>query len=138
MIRSHAGLFRRSLVATTLLVAIALPAGAAVAARTVTVGAAANGKTLVLKKGDTLVLRLASNPTTGFGWWVVSKPKALKLLERTFVMSGKPPHPPGQGGTSVFRFSVRSGQGRLKLVYRRSWEKGTPPSHSFALSIRAN
>jgi len=138
LIRGHGRSLVLAIVATALIMAIALPVGVAVASRTVTVGAAANGKSLVLKKGDTLVVRLAANSTTGYGWWVVSKPKVLKLLKRTYVMSGKPPYPPGRGGTSVFRFSVRSGQGRLKLVYRRSWETGIASANTFQLKIRAS
>jgi inhibitor of cysteine peptidase len=114
---------------------MALPTGAA-AARTVTVGAAANGKSLVLKKGDTLVVRLAANPTTGYDWAIARKPTALKLVKRTYLAAS--PMRIGQGGTDVFRFSVRSGQGRLELVYRRSWEKGKAPLRTFLLKIRAS
>jgi inhibitor of cysteine peptidase len=134
-IRSHAGRFSWPLVATALLVAIAFPAAAA-AARTVTVGAAANGKSLELKPGDKLVVRLAANPTTGYDWAVAFKPKALQLVKRTYLAS--PPMRIGQGGTDVFRFSVRSGRGRLELVYRRSWEKGKEPLRTFLLRIRAS
>lgn len=136
MIQRDAGRFRWSLIATALLVAVVLPACAAAAARTVTVGAAANGKSLELKSGTTLVVRLAANPTTGYDWAVVSKPKALKLVKRTYLAA--PPMRIGQGGTDVFRFSVRSGRGRLKLVYRRSWEKGKAPLRTFLLGIRAS
>lgn len=136
MIRSRAGSLLLTIVAAALIVAIALPAGAAVVSRTVTVGSAANGKSLELKKGDTLVVRLAANPTTGYDWAIVSKPKALELVKSTFLV----PHSNavGQGGTDVFRFSVRSGQGRLELAYRRSWEKGIAPAHTFRLEIRAS
>jgi len=135
LIRSQAGRFRRPLVATAVLVAIALPAAAA-AARTLTLGAAANGKSLELNPGDTLIVRLAANPTTGYDWALVSKPKVLKLVKRTYLAA--PPMRIGQGGTDVFRFSVRSGQGRLELAYRRSWEKGQAPLRTFLLRIRAS
>ena len=135
LIRNHAGRLRRPLVATALLVAIALPAGAGAAARTVTVGAAANGKSLELKPGTTLIIRLTANPSTGYDLVVASKPKVLTLIKRTYLAA--PPMRIGQGGTDVFRFSVRSGRGRLKLVYRRSWEKGKAPLRAFLLGIRA-
>jgi inhibitor of cysteine peptidase len=135
-IRSHAGRFGRPLVVIALLVAASLPAGTAAAARTVKVGAAANGKSLELKPGDTLAVRLAANPTTGYDWAVACKPKALELVKRTYLAS--PPLRIGQGGTDVFRFSVRSGRGRLELVYRRSWEKAKAPLRTFLLGIRAS
>jgi inhibitor of cysteine peptidase len=135
LFRSRTGCFYWPLVALALLVAIALPT-VAEAARTVIVRAGANGKSLALKPGDTLVVRLAANPSTGYDWAFVSRPKALKLVKRTYLAA--PPVRVGQGGIDVFRFSVRSGQGRLKLVYRRSWEKGVPPLHTFLLKIRAS
>jgi inhibitor of cysteine peptidase len=135
VIRSQRRFLCRSLVVAALLAAFALPA-AAVTARTVTVGATANGKSLVLKRGDTLVVRLSANPTTGYDWAIDSRPNSLRLVKRTYL--GAPPQRPGQGGTDVFRFSVRSGKGKLKLIYRRAWEKGIPPIQSFALTIRAS
>lgn len=136
MIWSQRGILCRSLVVTVLVAVLALPAAAAVTARTVTVGAAANGKSLTLKKGDTLVVRLSANPSTGYDWAIGSKPNALRLVKRTYL--GAPPQRPGQGGTDIFRFSVRSGKGKLKLVYRRSWEKEIPPIRSFELTVHAS
>jgi inhibitor of cysteine peptidase len=112
----------------------ALGAGTAAAARVVSVGASANGKSFELKRGDTLVVRLDANPTTGYDWAIVGKPKCLRLVGRSFV--APPPGLVGAGGTDVFRFSVKKGRGKLQLVYRRSWEKGIPPLRSFALTIR--
>jgi inhibitor of cysteine peptidase len=124
----------RRLFVFALIAVFALGAGTAAAARVVSVGTSANGKSLELKRGDTLVVRLDANPTTGYDWAIVGKPKCLRLVGRSFV--APPPGLVGAGGKDVFRFSAKKGRGKLQLVYRRSWEKGKPPLRSFALTIR--
>ena len=133
MFRSRTGCFYWPLVALALLVAIALPT-VAEAARTVIVRAGANGKSLALKPGDTLVVRLAANPSTGYDWAFVSRPKALRLIKSTYVTS--PPGRVGQGGTFSFRLRAVTGRGTLKLAYRRPWEKGKAPAQSFSIKVR--
>ncbi len=109
-----------------ILVVLGLGAGAALAGRTVTVGAAANGTSLGLKRGDTLVVRLAGNMSTGYRWDVASRPTSLRKLGSSYETRKSTPPMPGQGGTFVFRFAARPGQGTLRLVYHRPWEKRAP------------
>ncbi len=103
-------------------------------AATITVGAAANGTTVRLRAADTLVVRLAGNPTTGYRWSVKRAPAPLHLVGSTYKPS--PPGRLGQGGTYVFRFRAKSGSGKLELVYRRPWEKRKPPLRTFSLTVR--
>jgi len=123
---------RWAALAVVALVALALGVGVAMAARTVTVYAHANGKTINLKPGDKLVVRLAGNETTGYRWGIKSRPAALKLVSAKYVPS--PPGRVGEGGVKTFRFVARSGSGDLKLVYKRSWEK-KKPLKTFTLHI---
>jgi inhibitor of cysteine peptidase len=102
---------------------------------TITVGQAANGKTIHPRAGDTLIVRLPGNPTTGYRWSVSRTPAPLRLLASSYVPS--PPKRLGQGGTFVFRFRVRAGHGTLTLVYRRPWEKSKPPLRSYSLLVRS-
>jgi predicted secreted protein len=104
-------------------------------ASTVTVGAKANGTTVVLRAGQTLVVRLAGNPTTGYRWFAAHVPSALHLASAKYV--APPPGRLGQGGTYVFRFTVRTGNGSLRLEYRRAFEKVKPAIRTFTLAIRA-
>ncbi len=130
-------LFGMGVVTVSAVLAGALWPGAVAEARTtstITVGAAANGKTVRLYPADTLVVRLSGNPTTGYRWSVAQAPKPLRLVGTTYRPA--PPGRLGQGGTFVFRFRAKSGSGVLRLVYRRPWEQRKPPLRTFSLTVR--
>lgn len=94
-----------------------------------------DGSEVTLGVGDVVVLSLAENPTTGFRWDFAAKPEpACMLVKSTFEPATGSP---GKGGTHHWRFqAVRPGSGKIELEYRRRWEKGTPPSQTFKLSVR--
>jgi inhibitor of cysteine peptidase len=117
------------------LVGLALGAGGALAGRTVTVGASADGTSLRLEQGDTLVVRLAGNMSTGYRWEIASRPSALRRLGSSYETRKSTPPMAGQGGTFVFRFAARTGHGALRLVYHRPWEKQAPPLKTFTLRV---
>ena len=79
-----------------------------------------------LKTGDTLVVRLDSNPSTGYSW-DVSQGKADVLLQKSRVFErGAPDSTPGTGGKDVWMFdAVKDGKQKLTFTYRRPWEKTT-------------
>jgi predicted secreted protein len=100
----------------------------------VVIGAAANGTTVALHRGDLLVVRLAGNPTTGYRWAPSHVPPSLRRVSASYV--APKPQRPGQGGTYVFRFRAVAGTGRLSLAYARSWEHAKPPLRSFVITVR--
>jgi predicted secreted protein len=108
--------------------------GFALAAIVVVVGAAANGTAVGLHRGDTLVVRLGGNPTTGYRWSPTHVPPPLRLVSSRYV--APTPQRLGQGGTYVFRFRTVAGTGRLSLAYARPWERAKPPLRSFVLTVR--
>ena len=80
-----------------------LPASAL--AREVVVTDANNGQEVTLQRGDTLVVRLASNPTTAYSWHTVLSPTSIVSLSRARYIPG--PCPAGNvgcGGIDEFRF----------------------------------
>ena len=102
----------------------------------VTVTGTDNGKTVALTPGDTLVVALESNPSTGYVWQVASVDTSL------LAQSGQPAfHPgerqmPGAPGQQLFKFTAqKSGSSALRLVYVRPWEKGAPPGKTYKLSV---
>ena len=123
----------RAILLSLLPLAAALALVPAAAAATITVGPSANGSTRELLSGDTLVVRLPGNPTTGYRWTVTARPSALRALGSTYLAPAK--GLPGQGGTYVFRFRARAGAGTLRLAYARSFEKGKPPIRTFRLAV---
>jgi len=105
----------------------------------VSVDSSNNGSQVELKKGQTLVFTLESNPTTGYQWEVIECEESVlqQKGEAEFKSSdtGNPPSS-GKGGTETFRFDVqKKGNGILKLVYHRSWEKEVEPLKTFTLQV---
>lgn len=102
---------------------------------TVNVGPAANGSQRRLHPGDVLVVRLPSNPSTGYSWKVRSGTRTvLVVASRTYL----PPKDErlGAPGKAVLRFrAVTAGKTVLRLAYVRSWEKGVVPARTFTLRV---
>lgn len=131
----------RWLVASALAIAVTMAAASTAGSRTcetIVVGPAANGAQRAVHRGDRLVVRLPSNPATGFAWTVETSARpVLVLTSRSFV-------PPPDGGrvgapgTSVLRFRVAAaGRRTLRLAYVRSWERGVAPADTFTLRVVA-
>jgi inhibitor of cysteine peptidase len=98
-----------------------------------------NGGTITLTKGETLILDLDSNPSTGYQWSVdeineqILKQKGEAVFSQP-TSAGEPLL--GAGGTETFHFEAAGkGQVTLKLNYRRSWEKDIEPEATFAIQI---
>jgi inhibitor of cysteine peptidase len=89
-----------------------------------------NGKDLWMDRGDLLVFRLPSNPSTGYSWSVAASKPGL-LLQQGEAACEIPKSAKGRvgaGGTEVWRFrAVRAGTLTLTFSYARVWEKGVPP-----------
>ena len=99
------------------------------------------GGDIQIKAGDTLEVRLSSNPSTGYMWYV--HPKSTALLRLTGQTQTKPPEPGagqpmmvGQPIVQIFSFqSKRKGDGILLLHYVRSWEKPVLGEVQFTLHV---
>jgi inhibitor of cysteine peptidase len=103
------------------------------------IGAGQNGGQVDTRKGEVLVVSLDSNPTTGYRWEVSEIDAAILQqkgdAEYTSNATATPPVP-GAGGKQTFRFDVvGTGETTLKLVYRRSWEKGVDPSQTYTVQV---
>lgn len=116
------------------LILIILTASCAPGAETVNVGAAHSGTPIDLRVGDTLVVGLESNPSTGFDWAMAgSSAPVLDLAERTYAPGGPAL---GAAGTVTYRFrAMAEGSTRLIIHYARSWES-VPPERTFELTVR--
>jgi len=112
-------------------------AGTGATVGTITVGQAANASQRMLHHGDRLVVRLPSNPSTGYAWTVRSDTRpTLSLTGRSYVPPGDDGRV-GASGTAVLRFrAAATGMTVLRLSYARAWEKGVPPARTFTLTVR--
>jgi len=98
------------------------------------VNATSDGHEITLAVNEILALSLPENPTTGFRWDFAIKPEPVcSLVKSAFEPAGGPP---GNGGTHLWQFqAMRPGSGQIQLDYRRSWEKETPATRTFRLTI---
>lgn len=97
--------------------------------------AADNGSEIELKKGQTLVITLEANPTTGYTWEIA------ELGEQVLRQVGEIEFEPeseliGAGGGQIIRFeTVNAGRATLKLVYHRPWETDVEPLKTFSIQV---
>ncbi len=92
-----------------------------------------SGETLVLKRGDKLMVVLPGNPTTGYSWEPVEVPGFLKPIEGVEYV----PLTDLAGGGDIFcfRYLVEApGKGTLSFAYRRPWEE--EPIETFSVELK--
>ena len=125
---------------STLMLLLLLTAGILTACKPATddmiqIGEQDAGKTITLKTGDTLVVSLDGNMTTGFNW--VPAPQNPVLLKQV----GEPEVTPdsselGAPGKIVLKFEAAAkGQTILHLDYKRPWEENTAPEKVFDVTV---
>ena len=102
-----------------------------------------NGQKVMLNAGDTLIVRLKSNVTTGYSWRMAGETPD-KALSSWLTMAGEPgyvpdphaPHVVGSGGVQVFRFHAPPFKGAMEAIhavplmleYRGPGDNGTGPA----------
>jgi inhibitor of cysteine peptidase len=105
----------------------------------VVLGGEDNGGQVALSVGQSLVVTLASNPTTGYSWQVAEGTGTVlaqvgEAIYRETPQEGTPLV--GVGGTETFRFEARAaGQTSLLLEYRRPWEETVEPVETFSVDV---
>jgi len=109
-----------------------------------------SGQSIQLSKDQVLEVRLPSQPSTGYGWYVVNTSNNNELYKkenvnngiikqignREFVSDEKSIDIVGAPGTQVLRFvGVSKGTTDLKLVYVRPWLKDAEPLDVYKIKI---
>lgn len=112
-------------------------ASACTSSRSWQLSEADNGSALEMNTGETLVITLAGNPTTGYQWELVpSQDSVLQMAGEAEYMPGKTKLV-GAGGIYRFTFTAHQpGSTRLNLKYYRSFEPAdTPPVSTFSITV---
>ena len=134
--------FRSFLAALLLLILVVAFQPQKVFAATKVVTEADKGGDVEIKVGDMLEVHLASNPSTGYMWYVHPKSTALlKLNGQTKADSTDQSTVPVEGHpiVQVFTFQPRrKGDGILILRYVRSWEKPALGEEQYTLHVVVN
>ena len=96
----------------------------------VTVSAAQSGTSVALASGQDLVVRLPSNPTTGYRWiYVEPKDAVLRVDGPSSYEAQSAGGAAGAGGTEIWKLApLKPGQQQLRFEYRRPWEQDVAPS----------
>ena len=120
----------------TLLLALTVAAGCSPQQQEVKASIGDDGREKQLKKGQTLVVTLEANPTTGYSWEV-----AEPLDEQVLRQAGEPEFKSesdalGAGGVQILRFeAMNAGKITLKLAYRRPWEEDVEPLETYSTQV---
>lgn len=78
-------------------------------------------KTIEVEVGETFVIALEANPTTGYAWQVAYDTQRLGLVDREFERTSDAI---GAGGTERFKFRLlSSGETAVAFTYQRPWEE---------------
>lgn len=102
------------------------------------VDASNRGERIELGTGEVLVVRLESNPTTGYQWAVQELDESVlqQQGESVYESSGGRNPPPGTGGWETFRFAaVAPGETRLEMIYHQPWVEGDSHIGTFSLRV---
>lgn len=94
-----------------------------------------------LAVGQTLLIELPSNSTTGYRWQVAETNDGLLLPGAPFGEEVTDPHSAGMvgvGGATSWRFRTgRPGTATLTFTYRRSWETNPPAeTATYRITVR--
>lgn len=99
-----------------------------------------NGRAITMDVGNTLIVRLWGNPTTGYLWECTQTliEGVLQLLNVEFQSAAAPSGMVGMSGVFIFRFQIlASGTIPLQLVYHRPWEEEAIETFSVTITAQA-
>jgi inhibitor of cysteine peptidase len=130
--------FNVKIVAEAADAAAAAAADAKAASKTYEMTRDDNGKTLKVKVGDVIRVKLKSNRTTGYSWALTGKTdaKVLKSGEVEYKVDEHPAGMVGVGGNDFCTFTALApGKTDISLGYARPWEKDKEPAQAFKLTV---
>jgi inhibitor of cysteine peptidase len=128
-------MMRLGIIGALVLFLFAQPGTKTVSAATKVLTEADKGGEVRMRAGDRIELRLKSNPSTGYAWYLQgNSTPLLKLVHQTQVEATEPGT--GRPVIQVFEFEARrAGEGTLHLHYVRSWEKPAADEEQFEMHV---
>jgi inhibitor of cysteine peptidase len=93
------------------------------------------GKTVEIHIGDTLMMRLDENPTTGYEWALEARNEEVVTLNSAVYIPSRPSGV-GGGGQRIFTFKGEgAGRVTLRFTLRRKWESAASVLDGFAVMV---
>jgi inhibitor of cysteine peptidase len=104
-----------------------------------TITEADNGNTIYVKEGQTFILKLNENPSTGYSW-ELSLSKGLGLLSDKYYSpeSSKNSGKLVIGASGYHSWEIKAvdkGSQQVNGIYKRSWESETGEEQTFKLNV---
>ena len=94
-----------------------------------------HGSDFTIFQGEELTIRLPGNPTTGYVWGVLENDSALLKQKGEPVFVADADRTGAGGRTTLLFVPCGIGATRLKLAYRRPWEKEALPIQVFEVVV---
>ena len=97
-----------------------------------------NGDSINLKINDDIEIKLESNPTTGYSWFLNDNVDVtiVSVSDPVFIESEKDKELVGAGGYEIFTIkAISKGKTGIILNYERPWEEGVEPIETFEITI---
>ena len=95
-----------------------------------------SGGQVQLEVGQSLVVTLASNVTTGYSWSLTDNSDSSVLTEIGNEYIAPQTTLVGAGGKEEWTFkALKKGTSSISMGYRQPWETGTPPAETFSLTV---
>jgi predicted secreted protein len=120
-------------------IAVGTMAATAGGGKSINIDASYSGKQVELSIGESLVVTLASNVTTGYSWTLtgISDESVLQKTKNEYIAPKT--NLVGAGGQEVWTFkALKKGTSTISMGYSRPWEAGTPPIETFGLTVVVN
>jgi inhibitor of cysteine peptidase len=94
------------------------------------------GRPIHIRQGDSIVLELEENPSTGYSWELADLPAFVTVAESSHETAG----PPAMGAPGLRRIrvlAVATGEGVIVGHLQRPWDRANvAESFSIPLSVR--
>lgn len=95
-----------------------------------------NNEHLIVAEGDTLVVKLQSNPSTGYSWSVAENTVLVLKPEGDTYVRGA--NRPGASGTQQFTFKVvGAGEVSLRMLYQRPFQRSVQAGKTWQMFIES-
>jgi len=99
---------------------------------------AQTGTTVDAAVGDTIVVSLEANPTTGYTWELTAG-DTIEVVSSKYVADPNPDELSGAGGTQIVTLKVtKAGTSDLTGMYRQQWNSPSPGAQpDFSMTVQA-
>lgn len=96
----------------------------------------AEGKTLTMKDGGLIAIKLDGNPSTGYGWHVKADSEHVKAVGSSFTIPNADDQRVGTPGIEIIMLAVKGkGEYPVTMEYKRSWEQFVLKSFTFKVKV---